>query len=205
MPSFDFCDTPEARLSARINGKVPKLMRKISVVLLCWCFLQIPAHAGSFSITPEIGRGNLEFTFQGVEDDYITTFLGIAGGYELDSKLLLEGNLSTSTTDNFFGAFRQIRLDEIKMGLGYAIEASPSFHLVPKIGVGYWELKAEEGQLFNPGPEDVVRSNGSGFFGELRGEFAVNSLIRLYVAYERNDYDFGDSETAIFGVKFSLE
>ncbi len=126
-------------------------------------------------------------------------------GYHFANNVVAEANLVYNYEINFFGtAFENYQVDELKGLVGYSFQLTHALSLVPFIGFSRWNLKANEGTLFNSGPEAKEEYDGTDLTYKLRLNFAFNSLIALSYSYAITEADFGSIHTSQIGLLFEF-
>lgn len=86
-------------------------------------------------------------------------------------------------------------LDSFRLGVGYLFPSESNFRFIGKTGLSIWDLEARESILFNPGPEEVSRLDGTDFFIEGGVEYSFNDTFRAGLALSYADLDFGSTTT----------
>ncbi len=177
-------------------------------ILLFTFAFAINTHANETFITTELGHSRVDFDGTYVlsdnfaENDAVSaTFIA---GHKFSSNIHIAGSISTTTSDNFFGALDGYSLFETAVEVGYSFELSEHFRVVPVVGYSRWDMELKEGALLNPGPEETLEITGYNGYWKVNFEFPINSLIVLNAAYMDNSYTFGSVDSVRFGVKFTF-
>ncbi len=166
------------------------------------------AFSSEFFIAPEVGYSNLEFDGQfsldGNSDSTDGVALGMSAGYQFDSNLLVEANISSTSNYDFLGAFDKYTVNEFKLLLGYRIHLSKYVKIIPKVGYSIWDLEAEEGQFLNAGPEDEINLSGKDLFGQISMQFSTTDNFHIYLYHSHYDIEFGEMATSGVGFKINF-
>jgi len=155
-------------------------------------------------IAPRVGKGSLRVDrFEGsdrfVADDD-TAGLGVSLAYLTSPGVVFEIGTDSFGSFDLFGAIDNFRLTQAFASVGYQAELGHGWRLVPRFGRATWRLKAEEGFLFNPGPEQTREIRGGDYYWEVGLSRQISRVVALGVAYKQGDYDFGRARAATFNV-----
>jgi hypothetical protein len=155
-----------------------------------------------FQITPRVGLGLLRVdALAGVNDDLVRTdTYGIGAGFGYLTRIGVVAEIGADTFGDFdlFDTFDSFSLTQEFISLGYQAELGSGWRLVPKVGRARWELRSEEGRLFNPGPEEVRKIRGYDYFWELSLSRRISSVVTLGVIHKQGQYDFGRTRSTAF-------
>ncbi len=175
--------------------------------LVCVLLLPVQAFAEGFYLMPEFGRGTIEFdadaTIDGVEESENSATASMVIGYKSSSNIVAGGTIGTTNSETFVG-LDNYQIYEAGPFIGYSIDITKNFHIVPMIGLNFWELDVEEGQFLNPGPEESRETNGTDSYWRVNFEFATEGLIDFNFSVVSGSYDFGTFYSGRFGMRFKF-
>jgi hypothetical protein len=169
--------------------------------------LPFAAQAGGFA-TIKAGAGNIdvkqEFAINQTAEDQDVFSMGMFGGYNFDSGLLVEAGFSGETSDDIFEAYDVFQLIGL---LGYTFRLGQDFTFTPKAGFSAWELDTFQSglfDLFGDGEDEEFSYDGTDPVIVLEGEYSLNKLLQFNLSYTHGSYDFGDLDSFRFGVEFDF-
>jgi hypothetical protein len=166
----------------------------------------------SFSVTAQAGAlvgvksglGNIEvkdaYANPGSEKEDIFS-AGLFAGYNFDSGLTFEVGFSGETSEEIFESYDVFQ--SIVM-LGYTVHIGTDFSLTPKFGASMWELDTFRSGLLTFGQDRERSFDGTDSIGSLEGEYSINKLVQLNLAYTQGSYDFGELNALRFGVELDF-
>jgi hypothetical protein len=173
---------------------------------ICGLLLGAQAIAATpqLQIAPRVGTGSLRVDrFAGTERfiaDDDTSGLGASVAYLTSPGLVFEIGSDSFGSFNLFGAIDNFRLTQTFASVGYQAELGHGWRLVPRFGRAHWRLKAKEGFLFNPGPEQTRSISGGDYYWEVGLSRQISRVVALGLAYKQGDYDFGRARATTFNV-----
>ncbi|NVJ59939.1 MAG: hypothetical protein HWE27_06085 [Gammaproteobacteria bacterium] len=180
-----------------LNKKIGPLF---GLVLFLSC---LNVSSGEYFFNPEIGRNDAyvsaDLTLTGERVSQSNPMLSLKFGYQFDTQWVVSGAYSFSTDLLTFGAIDDYKIRNKEISLGYAFEFSNNFTIEPTVGYNSWELEVVEGQLFNPGPEDIELYNGDDYFWHLVTRYKLSLQNFINLTYSKYNYDFGQSEAIKLG------
>jgi hypothetical protein len=152
---------------------------------------------GSLDLKPSYSFSNPEYY-----DDYDLLQMGMGFGYAFANGITTEMKINTGALDFFWDLFGvdTYRISEIHLAAAYDLYLSSRFSLGPEVRLTKVVLKAEEGPLFNPGPEEEYRFDQYAWTWGARAKLRASDRFTLVLSYYRADYDFGDTKAA--GLQF---
>ncbi|MEL6868718.1 MAG: outer membrane beta-barrel protein [Pseudomonadota bacterium] len=158
-----------------------------------------------------VGIGGADVDYDGplfasddpVEFDSSSSLLAgeILVGYEFANDLFVEIGERGYASFNL-GLGDQISLSAIRTGLGYSWSSESRLGIVTKAGLAFWDLRARESFLFNPGPEEQTRQQGTDLFLEAGVEFRFTDAFRMGLSWEYVAVDFGGASSVMATFKF---
>ena len=158
-----------------------------------------------FFLSPSFVYSNLDISRNFADEKVDTNALGIglSLGYEFDNHIIvqLEGVLAANFS--LGGASDRYSISHKAVLLGYRF-GWESVSLIPYFGKAYWDLTSKEGQLFNPGSEEVEELNGSSPIWGLGLLGHVNESSDLNISYKKINADFGDYAVISMGVSYKF-
>jgi hypothetical protein len=177
----------------------------LSIALGIALFGQCAAAATpEFQITPRVGLGSLRVdALAGLNEDRVSTdTYGIGAGFGYLTPIGIVAEIGADTFGDFdlFDTLDSFSLTQGFVALGYQADLGSGWRLVPKAGRARWELRSEEGRLFNPGPEEVREKSGYDYFWEVSLSRRVSSVVTLGVVHKQGQYDFGRTRSTAFVV-----
>jgi len=186
-------------------------MRRIGVavgLLMMASALPALARESELQISPRAGHGELKIdAFRGVNEkleDLDTLGLGVSFGFLTPVGVLVEVGEENYGNFDLFDADDEFRLVQRYIGIGYQFELGDGWRLVPKVGRSHWKLTSEEGQLFNPGPEETRVIRGDEYFWEIGFGRRVSKVMALGASVRSGDYDFGRASSLSFVMTFGF-
>jgi len=188
-------------------------MKKISAFVLTTCLsfsLCAPAQAEGFFLGLGLGSGDADFdepifssgdpfSFDNESNVLVGEFFL---GYEFASDVFLELGVQGYDTFEIFSFGDLLDLDAVRAGVGYVFPGDSRFRIVAKAGLTFWDLKARESFVFNPGPEEVSSRDGADLFVEAGLEYRFNESVRAGLSLDYANLDFGSTTTVKLTVKF---
>jgi hypothetical protein len=126
----------------------------------------------------------------------------VIGGYNFDSGLVAELELSGAFSEDFFDSYD---VSQVIVMLGYNFELAKKFTFVPKAGISSWGLDTFESSLFNIFGSDEEHSyDGTDPIWSLEGEYFWTDMVQVNLSYTQGNYGFGDLDSLRFGVEFDF-
>lgn len=182
-------------------------MKCIFGLLFVFSF-SVQAFSQGMYIMPEFGRGEINFnsdaTISGGDEEQKSATAAVIIGYKTSSNFIVGGNIGATNNETFLG-LDSYQLYDVGPFMGYSIELTKNFHIVPIVGVNFWELDAEEGEFLNSGPEESRETHGSDVYWRVNFEIATEGLLDYNFSLVSGDYDFGEFYSARFGLKFKFQ
>jgi hypothetical protein len=160
-------------------------------------FVGVKSGFGSIDVKPEYAID------EQIPDDGDIFSVGVFGGYNFDSGLVVEGGGSAEISEDIFESYDVSQL--IAM-MGYTFRPGGDFTIVPKLGFSMWELSTYDSgflDFFGDGAE-AHTYDGTDLIWALEGEYSITRLIQLNLSYTQGSYDFGDLDSFRFGVEFDF-
>jgi hypothetical protein len=160
------------------------------------------AAAPEFQITPRAGKGTLRVDESIDLNDSLAgddTFgLGAGFGYLTPPGVVLEIGADSFGSFDLFDTFDSLSLTQEFASIGYQAEFGNGWRLVPRVGRARWKLRAEEGLVFNPGPEETREFRGWDYYWELSLSRRISRVVALGLHYKQGNYNFGRTRTTAF-------
>lgn len=179
-----------------------------TITLLLFLYSQTALADSGFYLGWEAGTNRIEidgeFTFTGrpVEADVFSA--AVAGGYRWPNNFVIEGGISAGTGDFLFGAFDDYSTSKYELLLGYQLNITEGFTIVPKFGISDWDLTAREGRFLNPGPEDQVSFGGQDAIAQLDIGLELGNGLILSLSHERYKAEYGEYQSSRFSMKWQF-
>lgn len=123
-------------------------------------------------------------------------------GLAFESQLTTGLEVSSFNSASFLGSDDRADLSETKWYLGYRINLSDRFRIVPALGVSKWKLRLKEGAFEFASDAKAGTYRDTDFYGQLNLEFPINDLIAIVSSIQYTRYDFGVFRNAQAGVMF---
>ena len=129
--------------------------------------------------------------------------LDVSLGYEFESHFIVQFDVLFAENFSLGGASDRYSLNHQAILLGYRF-AWESVSLIPYYGKAYWDLTSKEGQLFNPGAEEVKALDGDNRIVGLGLIGHVSDSADLNISYKDIDADFGHYAVLSMGMRFDF-
>ena len=166
------------------------------------------ANSGNLVLVAEGGLASLDVSENyrptpTSDDSYDNFALGLMAGYKFDSQVIISAAYNNYYGISTFGESDRVHVYDVCTGVGYSIEYSKSFRIVPMVMYCSWELDSKEGALFSSNP-DANEFNGQDVVGKVSFELPFNDTFSLNISLTYGNYDFGDLTAVRVGGKFDV-
>ncbi len=160
----------------------------------------------SLSLSVFIGNASIDidssyaFDNEAVSENSLAT--GIEFGYQISESFRVDlGYLKASDFDllNLADSYNIIQTN---LQVAYEIPVAKKLIISPKIGLSFWDLDANEGQLFNPGVEENKTNSGTDLTYGFELAVPLGDSFSIIGSLEKTDFDFGELTSTEFGVVF---
>jgi len=180
-------------------------LKFILSILLLGVSMWVSADSDGAFAGVSLGHTELEIqrSFDGNSEAIGASGLGLSLGYVFDFQMTAELGAMAAKRFSFFGATDRYSLRHLEALLGYRLTWD-QWSLTPKAGYADWELRAREGQLFNPGSEASQKRAGDNSIWGLEAGYRVNPDIQLAMHYKRINTRFGEYEITHLAMYFEL-
>jgi hypothetical protein len=139
----------------------------------------------------------------GPEDE--DTFVGEFGvGYRFANNVLVEGSGSSGFNVTALILGGSYEFQEARLMAGYAFPVTEKLHIVPTLGVSFWQLEAVESPLFFFLPIANQTTSGTDAAWRLAGEYYFSPRFGAYFSYSGTRPDFGSFSLLSFGWKIQF-
>lgn len=162
-------------------------------------FLALGVGAGDVSVDGSVFSSGQSFSFDGDSEVIVGELLA---GYEFANDLFVEIAVQGYDTLSFLGLGDILDLDTIRAGVGGYLPSDSRLRLFGKAGLTFWDLTARESFVFNPGPEERTKRDGTDLFVEAGAEFRFTESFRLGLSVEYANLEFGSSNAVKLTLKF---
>jgi len=186
------------------------MTRRIAVFVLA-TLASSTAWSGAF-FGLDLGLGDLDVDNISVAPDFELTSVSdsastyqVTAGYEFDNGFHVLGAYEDMESIEFLGIGDSVDLEAFKFGVGFSLPVSKRFRAGGTIGIASWDLEGRESILFNPGPEATGGLDDTDIYVDLGIEWVINDTFRMPLAFNYNDYDFGDATTWRIGVRVHFQ
>lgn len=133
---------------------------------------------------------DLTENFEGQPESLDALGVGLSVGYLFDFKVITQLGVTVSENLSLFGAVDRYNLKHVDILVGYQARWK-KLSFTPKIGYAEWKLNSKEGQLFNPGKEDVKIQSGNDFLWAISLDYSFNNRFALSLSHKNINTDFG--------------
>lgn len=168
------------------------MKKSLLISLLLLFSFQIQASDEKFSVGFHIGDMNMDiqkpYRFTADGDDMSS--LGLFLRYRPANNLIIDLDTNSSIDFGIFVGADVYSLNTTDLMLGYELYWK-KLKFTPKLGLSRWSLVAEEGPLFNPGPEETRELDGYDLTGGILTSFVFNSRFELGFSYKLMNPKFG--------------
>lgn len=180
------------------------------VIALAICFYAKSAQSQEpkFILGVELGQSSVNIDTNKIQTDVDFDDNGFAGsyfvGYRWANHFVNEVNLTLASNNFIFRGFDFYETKELKLLFGYSFQLADSLRIVPMAGMSRWELNSREGLIFNPGPEQNFKFEGTDLTYKLTMEYLINDSFALSLSYARTHLVLGTTELSLLGLKFEF-
>jgi len=131
--------------------------------------------------------------------------LGLRLGYKWSNNWIVELR-GSSTSENFVIELTDhIKLSQSQYLLGYSFPVGERLDFVPMIGWSDWRLTADEGPLFNPGPEESeIIDTGENILIRVGLEYELKRAASISTYYTLSDFGAIQSTDIAIGAKWKF-
>ena len=112
-------------------------------------------------------------------------------GFGVGLNLIFEGILGDSD---------RYRVTNMLGQISKYFKSDNNIYFAPNMGITRWELSAVEKQLFNPGPEQRIKEQGTDVFYGFNLGIKKEKTASYFILFKRYEYSFGASEVVAFGI-----
>lgn len=168
----------------------------------------VTVQAVEYTVTAQGGWAEMKVD-EHFSDD-ITAFSDEGTSLTLGAGLAFASNFTTGLdiaihkSSSWLGADDRATLSEDRLHLGYKINLSDHFRIVPTLGVSRWKLEFEEGSFEPSSNLKAGTYRDTDVYGQLNLEFPINDLIAIVSSIQYTKYEFGTFRNTQAGVMFQF-
>jgi hypothetical protein len=166
------------------------------------------AAKSEFQLTPRAGVGYLRIDDAQLENQpgriaTDTLGLGVGIGVLTPVGVVLEAGVDSYGNFDVFDSIDEFTVTQQFVSIGYQFELGDGWRIVPRFGRTRWELKNDEGRLFDFDDDRETHTiRGYDYYWEASVSRRISRVLTLGVGYKQGNFDFGRTHSTSFMMTF---